>query len=122
MKYILIAAGMIALLSPALSQEPTKLDPADVVKQLYRLSDKSWKGAASYSIYADGSINFAVSLPNDQRVYGSGKTPEDALNDLRSKSDLLATEVVVKAEETRGSALSLVEGIKSMLFGNRRSQ
>ena len=118
-----------AMMAPALADDvqPTPmLEPAAVVKQLYFMSARDYQGSASYSIWGDGSVHFSVTLkgPAGNNVYvsGSGRTPEAALNDLRSKSDEIAATIVPQAEQTRTNALSLVESIKALLFGDRKSQ
>lgn len=101
---------------------PAPLDPAQVAHQLWLLSDRNYRGSASYEIWNDGTIHFYVSLPNNISVLGSGSTTEEALEDLRKKSDVVAKNLVPEAEVNTSRVLSLVEGIKSMLFRGRPSQ
>lgn len=130
MRFFAFAVLMLATAGPALADEdvkPAQLDPAAVVKQLYMASSRNYRSDASYEIWGDGSLHFHVTLkgPAGRDVYflsGSGSTLEAALNDLKSQSSELAGIIVPQAEQTKASALSLVESIKAILFGDRKSQ
>lgn len=126
MRFLLLAL-MCAGFGAALADDAKPpLDPAFVVKQLYMASNRSYKGAATYEIWGDGTIHFHVSLtgPDGHDIYisGAGSTPIEALEDLRGRSTQLATSIVPQAEQTQTSAVSLIDCIKSILIGDRTSQ
>jgi hypothetical protein len=125
MKRFLLLSGLALVGTQANADDQAikqPLDPVAVVRQLYILSDRSWAGAASYQIWGDGSVHFHIEVTHEQNIYGDGATPEDALDDLKSKSTLVAATIVPKAEATKASILSVVEGIKALLFGSKASQ
>lgn len=125
MRYLIFALLLVPTI--VLAQEPKlPLDPTDTVKQLYHMSSRSYGGAASYEIWGDGSVHFYVEAPgngrNNVRLHGRGSTPEQALSDLKSQSELVAKTLVPEAEAKKNSVLSVLESIKALLFGDRRSQ
>jgi hypothetical protein len=120
-----LAAVLIALfIIPARAEDQvqTPLDPVAVVHQLYLLSDRERTSSARYIIWGDGAVTLGVDLSRNITVSGNGTTLNEALADLRRQSADLSATIVPQAERTKGLADSLVEGIKAILFSDRKSQ